>query len=117
MNGKGVIMNSPILTKAAAHVENNKWRTTAAYFCILTLVLLASFVAGAQTTTTVQTGGTPNAAVPEAISNFTIPRAAIVLSGTALNARASRFATCGLATTYLECAVLIPIWTHRESKS
>jgi hypothetical protein len=87
LNGKGVIMNSPILTKAAAHVENNKWRTTAAYFCILTLVLLASFTASAQTTTTVQTGGTPNAAVPEAISNFTIPRAAIVLNGTALNAQ------------------------------
>jgi uncharacterized repeat protein (TIGR01451 family) len=59
------------------------------WFCVLTLILLlASIAAQAQpSTTTVQNGGSPNAANPQVVSNYTVPRAGIVLTGTALNAR------------------------------
>ncbi len=63
-------------------------KSIAVRFClsIVMTVLFASVAARAQTTTTVQTGGTPNAAVPQVVSNFTIPRGGIVLTGTATSA-------------------------------
>ena len=56
--------------------------------CVCSLALVfASIPAGAQPgTTTVQNGGSPNGSNPQIISNYTVPRAGIVLSGTALNA-------------------------------
>lgn len=56
--------------------------------CVCSLALaFASIPAGAQPgTTTVQNGGSPNGSNPQIISNYTVPRAGIVLSGTALNA-------------------------------
>ena len=52
-------------------------------------ILLFSVAGNAQvpSTTTVQNGGTPNAANPQIVSNYTVPRAGIVLTGTALNAQ------------------------------
>jgi titin len=57
--------------------------------CALFLILLASLAGNAQvpSTSTVQNGGTPNAANPQVVSNYTVPRAGIVLGGTALNAQ------------------------------
>ena len=54
--------------------------------CLLAVVLFSSVAANSQATTTVLSAGTPNAAVPQVVSSFTIPRGGIVLSGTALNA-------------------------------
>jgi hypothetical protein len=61
-------------------------RFAAVSLCLLVLVLFTSIAAYSQATTSVQNGGVPNAAVPEVVSNYTIPRGGIVLSGTALNA-------------------------------
>src|SRR5689334_22068145 len=58
-----------------------------ACFCLLILMLSVSIAASAQpSTTTVQNGGSPNGASPQIASSFTVPRAGLVLSGTALNA-------------------------------
>jgi hypothetical protein len=61
-------------------------RFAALSLCLLVVVLFSSVAAYCQATTTVQNGGIPNAAVPQVVSNYTIPRGGIVLSGTALNA-------------------------------
>jgi hypothetical protein len=61
-------------------------RFAALTLCLLVLVLFSSVAAYCQATTTVQNGGIPNAVVPQVVSNFTIPRGGIVLSGTALSA-------------------------------
>lgn len=53
--------------------------------CLSMLFLFTTARANAQGTTTVQTAGFPNAAVPQVPSSITIPRGAIVLSGTAIN--------------------------------
>jgi hypothetical protein len=52
--------------------------------CLLAVVLFSSVAANSQATTTVLSAGTPNAAVPQVVSSFTIPRGGIVLTGTAL---------------------------------
>ncbi len=51
------------------------------------ILAFAVTTAAAQSTTTVQNGGNPNATNPQIVSNYTVPRAGIVLSGTALNAQ------------------------------
>src|SRR6476619_7067502 len=58
----------------------------ASCLCILVLMLLPAITANAHSTTTVQVGCTPNAAVPQVDSGYTIPRGAIVLTGTATSA-------------------------------
>jgi uncharacterized repeat protein (TIGR01451 family) len=80
-------MNSSTLITVARKAENRGRRSmTAVLICFLTLTLLGSMAAKAQSTTTVQVGGSPNAAVPQVDSAYTIPRGAIVLSGTAASA-------------------------------
>ncbi len=82
-------MKSPTLMKTGPLAIRLQRACTPVCFCLMVLILLATTAANAQTTTTVQAGGTPNAATPQVVSNFTIPRAAIVMNGTALNANGS----------------------------
>jgi hypothetical protein len=78
---EGVMMKSPNL-KMNCGLAN-----IVVCVCSLAFALFASMPAGAQPgTTTVQNGGSPNASNPQIISNYTVPRSGIVLSGTALNA-------------------------------
>jgi hypothetical protein len=75
--------------KSPKPVENLRL-SAASILCssVLIVLLLFSVAGNAQpSTTTVQNGGTPNAADPQIVSNYTVPRAGIVLSGTALNAQ------------------------------
>ncbi|HEX2328256.1 MAG TPA: fibronectin type III domain-containing protein [Candidatus Angelobacter sp.] len=70
-------MNSSTTQKAALRV----------WLCFATLVFSVITAAAQPSTTTVQNGGNPNATNPQIVSNYTVPRAGIVLPGTALNAQ------------------------------
>lgn len=78
--------SSKLATNARQNANYRRTNVAVVCFCLLMVTLLASIAANAQSTTTVQVGGIPNAAVPQVVSNYTVPRGGIVLSGTALNA-------------------------------